>query len=234
MVSSLPRRQRYGSSWPSDVLLRGRADGVRALSADQEAQPRVPGCGSLAHPEEARRSRENEPTRCNKPRQAVARRRADSRVGAGRAARGHARPLARPSGSERDLQGKHELADAAEARSSRAADCVEELLDAVRQDSERVERLEQAMEGGGRAEVVRALQAMRGIDLTAAVTILAEIGDLSRFRKSARADGLFGSGPLTRAPQVTRLSAAASPRPVMAGRDAFLWRRPGATGILLA
>jgi hypothetical protein len=30
------------------------------------------------------------------------------------------------------------------------------------------------------AEVVRALQAMRGIDLVAEVTVLAEIGDLSR------------------------------------------------------
>src|SRR5262245_64496415 len=32
------------------------------------------------------------------------------------------------------------------------------------------------------AEVVTALQAMRGIDLIAAVTVLAEIGDLSRFQ----------------------------------------------------
>jgi hypothetical protein len=35
------------------------------------------------------------------------------------------------------------------------------------------------------AEVVTALQAVRGIDLVAAVTVLAEIGDLSRFQPPA-------------------------------------------------
>jgi hypothetical protein len=35
------------------------------------------------------------------------------------------------------------------------------------------------------AEVVTVLQAMRGIDLVAAVTVLAEIGDLSRFQTPA-------------------------------------------------
>src|SRR6516164_6584241 len=63
---------------------------------------------------------------------------------------------------------------------------LEELLGAVRQESERVERLEQAIHYAvpewSLAEVVTALQAMRGIDLVAAVTVLAEIGDLSRFQ----------------------------------------------------
>jgi transposase len=62
---------------------------------------------------------------------------------------------------------------------------LEELLGAVRLESERVERLEQAIRDAvpewSLAEVVTALQAMRGIDLIAAVTVLAEIGDLSRF-----------------------------------------------------
>src|SRR5450755_2462867 len=56
---------------------------------------------------------------------------------------------------------------------------LEELLGAVRQESERVERLEQAIRDAvpewSLAEVVTALQAMRGIDLVAAVTVLAEI-----------------------------------------------------------
>jgi hypothetical protein len=60
---------------------------------------------------------------------------------------------------------------------------LEELLGAVRQESERVERLEQAIRDAvpewSRTEVVTALQAMRGIDLVAAVTVLADIGDLS-------------------------------------------------------
>jgi transposase len=49
---------------------------------------------------------------------------------------------------------------------------LEELLGAVRQESERVERLEQAIRDAvpewSLAEVVTALQAMRGIDLVAA------------------------------------------------------------------
>src|ERR1700684_1012435 len=62
----------------------------------------------------------------------------------------------------------------------------EELLDGIRQESERVERLEKAIREAvpewSLAEVVAALQAMRGIDLIAAVGVLAEIGDLSRFQ----------------------------------------------------
>jgi transposase len=62
----------------------------------------------------------------------------------------------------------------------------EELLEGMRQESERVERLEKAIREAvpewSLAEVVAALQAMRGIDLIAAVGVLAEIGDLSRFQ----------------------------------------------------
>jgi transposase len=62
----------------------------------------------------------------------------------------------------------------------------EEAMLAVRQAQERLERLEQAVRVAvpdwSLAEVVTALMAMRGIDLIAAATFLAEIGDLSRFR----------------------------------------------------
>lgn len=62
----------------------------------------------------------------------------------------------------------------------------EEMLLAVRQAAERIERLEQAIRTAvpdwSLAEVVTALMAMRGIDLVAATTFLAEIGDLSRFQ----------------------------------------------------
>ena len=72
----------------------------------------------------------------------------------------------------------------------------EELLDAVRQDSERVELLEQAIREAvpewSLAEVVTALQAMRGIDLIAAVTVLAEIGDLSRSQTPRELMGYLG------------------------------------------
>jgi transposase len=76
---------------------------------------------------------------------------------------------------------------------------LEELLGAVRQESERVERLEQAIRDAvpewSLTEVVTALQAMRGIDLIAAVTVLAEIGDLSRFQNPRELMGYLGLVP---------------------------------------
>ena len=72
-------------------------------------------------------------------------------------------------------------------------------MEAVRQESERVERLEQAIRDAvpewSLAEVVTALQAARGIDLIAAVTVLAEIGDLSRFRNPRELMGYLGLVP---------------------------------------
>src|SRR5258708_10791702 len=47
------RRQTCGQIPSTDVLLRGGADGIRALSADQEAWPRLHRGGALADPEEA-------------------------------------------------------------------------------------------------------------------------------------------------------------------------------------
>jgi transposase len=62
----------------------------------------------------------------------------------------------------------------------------EEMLLAIRQAQDRIERLEQAIRAAvpdwSLAEVVTALMAMRGIDLVAATTFLAEIGELSRFQ----------------------------------------------------
>jgi transposase len=61
----------------------------------------------------------------------------------------------------------------------------EELVTAVRQAKERLERLEAAIAEfvpqWSLAPVVEALQALRGVDLISAATFLAEIGDLSRF-----------------------------------------------------
>lgn len=62
----------------------------------------------------------------------------------------------------------------------------EEMMLAIRQAQERLDRLEQAIRDAvpdwSLAEVATALMAMRGIDLIAATTFLTEIGDLSRFR----------------------------------------------------
>ena len=70
----------------------------------------------------------------------------------------------------------------------------EEMLLAVRQVRERIERLEQAMREAVAdwtlAPVIEAVQAMRGIDMVGAVAFLAELGDLSRFENPAPADGV--------------------------------------------
>ena len=61
----------------------------------------------------------------------------------------------------------------------------EEMMLAMRQAQERIERLVQAIGAAvpdwSLAELVTALMAMRGMDLVSATTFLAEIGDLSRF-----------------------------------------------------
>ena len=112
---------------------------------------------------------------------------------------------------------------------------LEELLGAVRQESERVERLEQAIRDAvpewSLAEVVTALQAMRGIDLVAAVTVLAEIGDLSRFQTPRELMGYLGLVP-PNALQETRSTAAVSPRLAMVGRGVSWSKLLGAIGIL--
>jgi transposase len=75
----------------------------------------------------------------------------------------------------------------------------EELMESVRQESERVERLEQAIRVAvpewSLAEVVTALQAVRGIDLIAAVAVLAEVGDLSLFRNPRELMAYLGLVP---------------------------------------
>lgn len=110
----------------------------------------------------------------------------------------------------------------------------EELLEGIRQESERMERLEDAIREAvpewSLAEVVAALQAMRGIDLIAAVGVLAEIGDLSRFQNARELMGYLGLVP-TENSTGDRIKRAASPKPAMDGRDVFLWRRPGAIDI---
>lgn len=79
---------------------------------------------------------------------------------------------------------------------------LEELLQAERQAGERVERLEQAIREAladwSLEPIVPALMAMRGIDLVGAVTILAEIGDLSRFKNPRQLMAYLGLVPSER------------------------------------
>ncbi len=75
----------------------------------------------------------------------------------------------------------------------------EEMMLAIRQAQERLDRLEQAIRVAAPdwslAELVTALMAMRGIDLIAAATLLAEIGDLSRFRTPCQLMAYLGLVP---------------------------------------
>jgi transposase len=76
---------------------------------------------------------------------------------------------------------------------------LEEMMLAVRQAQARLLRLEQAIRDAvpdwSLAEVVPALMAMRGIDLIAAATLLAEIGDLSRFQTPQQLMAYLGLVP---------------------------------------
>ena len=76
---------------------------------------------------------------------------------------------------------------------------LEEMMLAMRQAQERLARLEQAIAAAvpdwSLAPVVTALMAMRGIDLIAAATVLAEIGDLSRFQTPTELMAYLGLVP---------------------------------------
>lgn len=79
---------------------------------------------------------------------------------------------------------------------------LEELLQAERQAGERIGRLEQAIREAvgdwSLGAIVPAMMAMRGIDLVAAVTVLAEVGDLSRFANPRRLMAYLGLVPSER------------------------------------
>ena len=78
----------------------------------------------------------------------------------------------------------------------------EEALGAERQAQERADRLaaaiREALPDWSLCKTVTALQAVRGIDMIAAVTILAETGDLSRFASPRELMGYLGLVPSER------------------------------------
>ena len=79
---------------------------------------------------------------------------------------------------------------------------LQELVDAVRISKERVDRIEAAIEQflptWSLAPVVRALQALRGVDLIVAVTFATEIGDVRRFDSPRQLMGYLGLVPSER------------------------------------
>ncbi|NIN62144.1 MAG: IS110 family transposase [Gammaproteobacteria bacterium] len=76
---------------------------------------------------------------------------------------------------------------------------LQEYIDAVHEGMGRVERLtdqiQQMVTGWRLAPIVSALQAARGVSLVVAVTLLAELGDLSRFDKPAQLMAHLGLVP---------------------------------------
>jgi transposase len=79
---------------------------------------------------------------------------------------------------------------------------LQEMLEAVRTSHERVDRLEATIEefvdNWSLAPIVRALQALRGIDLIIAVTATAEIGDMRRFDSPRQLMSYLGLVPSER------------------------------------
>jgi transposase len=75
----------------------------------------------------------------------------------------------------------------------------EEMLLAVRQVRERIERLQQTMRDAvpdwSLASVVEALQALRGMDVVGAIVFLAELGDLSRLENPRQLMAYLGLTP---------------------------------------
>jgi transposase len=79
---------------------------------------------------------------------------------------------------------------------------LQEMVEAVRLAKERVDRLEQTiaefLPAWSLAPLVRALQALRGVDLLAAVTFVTEVGDVSRFESPRQLMAYLGLVPSER------------------------------------
>ncbi|MFO1114426.1 MAG: IS110 family transposase [Beijerinckiaceae bacterium] len=85
---------------------------------------------------------------------------------------------------------------------------LQEAIEAVRTSKERVERLEKSIEAfmvnWSLAPIVRALQALRGVDLIVAATFATEIGDVTRFDNPRQLMAYLGLVPSERSTGDTR------------------------------
>jgi transposase len=79
---------------------------------------------------------------------------------------------------------------------------LQEMVDALRLASERIKRIEAAIEeflpGWSLEPFVRSLQALRGVDLIVAVTFAAEVGDVTRFENPRQLMSYLGLVPSER------------------------------------
>jgi transposase len=107
-----------------------------------------------------------------------------------------------------------------------------ELLLAARHAEERLARVDaaiaEAVPPWSLAPVVEALQALRGVNLVTAATIMAEIGDLCRFENPRQLMAIWASCPPSARP-ARPCDGSGSPRRATAGHGRPWSRAPGAT-----
>jgi transposase len=111
---------------------------------------------------------------------------------------------------------------------------LQEYIDAVHEGLQRVERLtdqiRQLVPGWRLAPIVTALQAARGVSLVVAVTLLAELGDLSRFQKPSQLMAHLGlvpsehsSGESTKRGGITKTGNSHARRALIEAAWAYRW-----------
>jgi transposase len=111
---------------------------------------------------------------------------------------------------------------------------LQEYIDAVHEGIERIERLtdqiRQLVPGWRLAPAVAALQAARGVSLIVAVTLLAELGDLSRFQRPSQLMAHLGlvpsehsSGESTKRGGITKTGNSHARRALVEAAWAYRW-----------
>jgi transposase len=109
---------------------------------------------------------------------------------------------------------------------------LQEYLDAVREASARVQRLtdqiRELIPQWYRAPFVAAYQALRGVSLITATTIVAEVGDLSRFHNPKEHMAYLGLVPSEHSSGAS-VPGTVSPKPVTAMPTGSWWKPPGLT-----
>ena len=112
-----------------------------------------------------------------------------------------------------------------------------DYLHEVEHAAERIVRLEQSIEEAVAhaapevRAVIDALQALRGVALTTAATVVSELGSLTRFENPRQLMGYRGLVSRESTPAAIARSAGPSPKPATHICAGFWWKRPGPTSI---
>jgi transposase len=110
----------------------------------------------------------------------------------------------------------------------------QEYVRAVTEQQERLQRLErelhEAVQGWRLYPVVEAIQALRGVELTGAVILMAELGDITRFDTPRQLMSYLGLTP-SEYSSGSGDGKGASPRPGTATPGARWWKARGPIGI---